>query len=91
MTNKSILMVDPPSGWKYGFPKPLPNPKPENMVAWLVENGYPQEEIDSYGDYFYCRYFGHENLLDLKEKCPAGNWRDKCDDWECVSGCRHEK
>ena len=23
-------MVDPPSGWKYGFPKPLPDDYPED-------------------------------------------------------------
>jgi len=38
--------IDPPSGWKYGFPKALPEPQPENINAWLVANGYPQEEID---------------------------------------------
>ena len=21
---KSVKMIDPPSGWKYGFPKPIP-------------------------------------------------------------------
>jgi len=42
--------VDPPSGWRYGFPKPLP---PEangfetfDFRAWLVHEGYPEEEVD---------------------------------------------
>lgn len=63
------LMCDPPAGWKYGFPKPLPDEAVvevnENIgvsdtfdtKAWLVENGYPQEEIDLCGEYFYCRYW----------------------------------
>jgi hypothetical protein len=46
------IMVDPPSGWKYGFPKILkevgfildthPN---RGMNSWLFVNGYPLEEI----------------------------------------------
>ena len=51
-----IKMIDPPSGWKYGFPKPIPEDV-ENTFKWLVENGYPQHEIDSCGDYFCCRYW----------------------------------
>jgi hypothetical protein len=54
-----ILIIDPPSGWKYGFPKELPEGI-KDTNKWLVENGYPQHEIDSYGDHFYCRYWEHE-------------------------------
>lgn len=46
-------MIDPPSGWKYGFPKELPKGT-ENVLQWLVENGYPQAEIDRLGEHFYC-------------------------------------
>lgn len=52
-------MIDPPSGWKYGFPKELPQDV-KDTKKWLVENGYPQHEIDSCGDYFYCRYWEQE-------------------------------
>lgn len=54
------LIIDPPSGWKYGFPKALPEPKPQDIKKWLVENGYPQFEIDNHGKYFYCRYWEEE-------------------------------
>ena len=50
-------MVDPPQGWKYGFPKPCPDNRMEDMNVWLVENGYPQKEIDKMKDYFYVRYW----------------------------------
>ena len=60
MTKKKVLMIDPPSGWLYGFPKVLPDPKPESMHEWLVGNGYPQEEIDKMKEYFYCRYWETE-------------------------------
>jgi len=55
-----IKMIDPPSGWKYGFPKKLPEGI-KDTKKWLVENGYPQHEIDSCGDYFYCRYWERES------------------------------
>ena len=51
-----VLMCDPPSGWKYGFPKPIPD-ELTNMLEWLVSEGYPQEEIDACGDHFYCSYW----------------------------------
>ena len=51
------LMIDPPSGWKYGFPKPLPE-EVENVKEWLLEQGYPQREIDLYGKHFYYRTWG---------------------------------
>lgn len=59
---KTVKMIDPPSGWKYGFPKVMPDVLPEGMTAekWLVLMGYPQSEIDSYGDYFYCRHWTEE-------------------------------
>ena len=53
---KSVKMIDPPSGWKYGFPKPIPEDVKDEL-KWLVENGYPQEEIDSCGKHFWCRYW----------------------------------
>jgi len=67
---KKVIMIDPPSGWKYGFPKVLPEDRDMNTFntkKWLVENGYPQREIDSCGDYFYCRYWEREEF-----KCPIG-------------------
>jgi hypothetical protein len=54
-----MLMVDPPCGWRYGFPKPMPaeNRLFESAIPWLLENGYPQSEIDACGDHFYVRYW----------------------------------
>jgi hypothetical protein len=49
------LYVDPPSGWLYGFPKVIPAYRRDDLNEWLVENGYPQSEIDSLGEYFYVR------------------------------------
>lgn len=48
-----VVWVDPPSGWKYGFPK-MWDCKGE-MYDWLVSEGYPESEIQAYGEYFFIR------------------------------------
>ena len=66
-------IIDPPSGWKYGFPKPIPEGiigKGEvPLVTWLVDNGYPQEEIDKLGEHFYCRFWD-------SDICPVCEMKD---------------
>jgi hypothetical protein len=57
-----MKMIDPPSGWRYGFPKAIPQDVTDTQ-KWLIENGYPQQEIDACGDYFFVRYWEQE------EKC----------------------
>lgn len=47
-------MIDPPEGWKYGFPKEIPEDVYKTR-DWLIENGYPEKVIESYGDYFFVR------------------------------------
>lgn len=51
------VMIDPPEGWRYGFPKMIPAEHQNRTLEWLVEQGYPQKMIDSMGDHFYCRYW----------------------------------
>lgn len=60
MNKKRVTYIDPPGGWQYGFPKIIPQEAFGNVRLWLVENGYPQSEIDSYGKYFDCRYWTDE-------------------------------
>lgn len=55
-----MRMIDPPEGWRYGFPKEYTNiefdrDEGSGMKRWLVENGYPQKVIDQYKDHFYIR------------------------------------
>ena len=52
-------MIDPPSGWKYGFPKELPKDiqEPEGINDWLISEGYPKKIIDDLGEYFHYRVF----------------------------------
>ncbi|NBT47706.1 MAG: hypothetical protein EBT07_07785 [Actinobacteria bacterium] len=63
--------IDPPSGWKYGFPKTFDAEKDGDMHTWLVANGYPQEEIEDLGDQFYVRQWPTEEE-ELKEKSCSG-------------------
>lgn len=49
------LMIDPPGGWRYGFPKRIPREHQSRTLEWLVEQGYPKELISPTG--FYCRYW----------------------------------
>ena len=52
-------MIDPPGGWRYGFPKAIPQDVTDTQ-KWLIENGYPQQEIDACGDYFFVRHWEQE-------------------------------
>ena len=47
--------IDPPSGWQYGFPKIYDSSKDPDVYTWLIEQGYPQAEIDRLGEQFYWR------------------------------------
>lgn len=42
-----VTMIDPPSRWKYGFPKVYNwDEAKETKQEWLIRNGYPKELID---------------------------------------------
>ena len=50
------MMIDPPSGWQFGFPKVYDKEPKETKEAWLLRNGYPKSLIDR-GMHHYCRYW----------------------------------
>lgn len=54
-----IIVIDPPSGWKYGFPKEVPESKVKstNMKDLLIELGYPESEINLMGMHLHVRYW----------------------------------
>lgn len=45
-TAKYLTWIDPPSGWKYGFPKPYDKDKHPNFRQWLLDEGYPEKDVD---------------------------------------------
>lgn len=53
-----VLMFDPPSGWQYGFPKPIPQKCLDDdteFKRYLVQNGYPDHMLDM--AFKYSRYW----------------------------------
>lgn len=60
------VWCDPPGGWKFvgpdgkNFPKIYDRNEHPDFYKWIVKEGYPQSEIDSYGEHFYCRFWGVE-------------------------------
>ena len=55
-----VLMIDPPEGWKYGFPKPVPEEYHTlgddfDLKRWLVNEGYPQQLTT--WRWFRCRFW----------------------------------
>lgn len=56
-TKHTKMWCDPPSGWKFGFPKIYDRNEYPDFYKWIVEEGYPQSEIDSYDGQFYCRFW----------------------------------
>jgi hypothetical protein len=72
---KTNLFIDPPSGWKYGFPKQAPTNLREmdfhDITNWLVENGYPIEEVEVWSKSKFgsvpCRFFEME-IQDMEDE-----------------------
>jgi hypothetical protein len=45
-----MIWVDPPEGWKYGFPA-IYDPNTDGQLSdWIVRKGYPLQTIKEYGD-----------------------------------------
>lgn len=46
-----VLIIDPPSGWMYGFPKPVHEEfhtlgDDFDLRRWLVSEGYPKKDVE---------------------------------------------
>lgn len=53
---KGKYLVDPPEGWKYGFPKEFEGEIDTDTIGdWCVEHGYPKKVAEYYGDVFNVR------------------------------------
>ena len=40
---RKVRMIDPPEGWRFGFPKELP--EGVDLQEWLFGEGYPMDLI----------------------------------------------
>lgn len=58
------MLYDPPSGWKYGFPKPYKPLPGESTAETLLRDGYPPEAVKAItrpdGSLYGVRFFGEE-------------------------------
>lgn len=52
------ILIDPPNGWRYGFPKEYDTYQDLPIREWLVSQGYPQQEIDNAGPNLIVRTIG---------------------------------
>lgn len=73
---KTVTYIDPPSGWRYGFPKIIPEDQMKRSREWLIENGYPQAEIDKMKEHFYCRYW-NEEVAEVEMKVKSIKHKNK--------------
>ena len=66
------MMVDPDMGWRYGFPKRLPDElKGKDITEWLIQEGYPIIEIEKWNQalgYIPCRFWEEEVKEKVKTK-----------------------
>jgi hypothetical protein len=62
-------MIDPPYGWRYGFPKALPDDispdNPKQIRAWLLSEGYPERDVDFAMS--YCRFWEQDENSNREE------------------------
>lgn len=57
---QEMLIIDPPSGWKYGFPKKYTKKPDEDFRQWLIDNGLPEHEAD-FAVKYGCRFWSEED------------------------------
>ncbi len=61
-----ITIYDPPSGWRYGFPREYKPQDPDEPIGdTLRRDGYPEEEIAVWGDEnsIPCRFWEYEEKI----------------------------
>ncbi len=68
-----MLFYDPPSGWRYGFPRPYEPLEGETVAQTLIRDGYPEGEADFASK--YCRFIGAE--AEFLEEFPAFKDEDR--------------
>lgn len=59
--SKIITIYDPPSGWRYGFPREYKPLSGETIEQTLLRDGYPQKEIDA-GGAEYVRFWERDDI-----------------------------
>ena len=48
------MMIDPPTGWRYGFPRAYDAEVDGDMRDFLLLHGYPEQDVDFALQYMRC-------------------------------------
>jgi hypothetical protein len=67
-------IIDPPYGWKYDFPKQIPEESIKDVISWLVSNGYPKSIIDEMGETFTYRILRDNTSVTNDELNLSHQW-----------------
>ena len=70
-SEKKLILIDPPSGWRYGFPKAITQEQYKditNLKQWCIDNGYPLSEAITYGEYFNIQISGDLSFMEEEIK-----------------------
>jgi hypothetical protein len=83
-----MKMIDPPLGWRYGFPKQLPDDV-KDLRRWLLDQGYPESDVDF--AVAHCRYWEEEtsDSISLQDEMVKlsnkqyhnADWNNVFSDW----------
>ena len=63
----NMVWVDPPEGWKYGFPAIYDPVNDGKMRDWIISKGYPVQIIKEYGDQWMVRSWPAEEPKSFDE------------------------
>lgn len=44
-TGTNVTWIDPPEGWRYGFPRPYDPAPGETFDEWFLRMGYPKAKL----------------------------------------------
>ena len=62
LSMQSRIWVDPPEGWRYGFPA-IYDPAIDGVMRdWIISKGYPAKLIQEYGDSWAVRCWSAEEV-----------------------------
>lgn len=53
-SDRKPFMIDPPMGWKYGFPALYNESKDGSMEEFLLSKGYPLKDLEFALSYMRC-------------------------------------
>ena len=63
----NMIWVDPPEGWRYGFPAIYDPASDGVMRDWIISKGYPVKLIQEYGDVWFVRCWSAEEVKPSEE------------------------